>query len=606
MVTSRGRILSFATALLLSTGCASMISGGKGVGEEAAPVMPDHLTANPPSKAIPLPLGFAGSNSDRDQTRTGLVSTDSRSLSSSGPFGSLGLEEAKSLAIRLNPQVAQDREAIAKAAGGEEVAFSGYLPTVLGSYSYQAFSSNVGFAGTHDRFPVLPVRGFGPGTQDFSVTEAQLRWNVFQFGRQIAKHGQSVLKVEIARLQYQRSVQAAEFDVSLAYFRVLESRAALINAEQSVIRAEAILKDAGDLLKQGVITPEEVLRAEVETAEVRQLLTTARSTAEISVAGLNRSIGLGVNDPTEVVERREEPAVDLGLEDCLKLAVARRPEIAVVRKGVAIAGAEIKIASSQFLPTFSIQSSLSNVTGTGDPERQRPGRRSIRDARTLHRRQAPGSVAGSRRRRPAPRSRRPRRSATGSPTRRTWPTGGSRMLGNGSSNPARPSPRPARTSGSLSNRLKTGDAIPSELIAAQTSLTRTEQSYNSAFYDYQIAIARLEFAVGDRIARPGAEVAPPEGPGQVISNPPAFRPLAVQARGVDAIAFDPPADGVGPAPLAVRRRWPVRAVETGRARALPRFRARPRRPLRPTPSGLARPPYESNPLAPARPPGSGP
>ena len=39
-------------------------------------------------------------------------------------------------------------------------------------------------------------------------------------------------------------------------------------------------------------------------AEVRQLLTTARSTAEVSVAGLNRSIGLDVNAPTEVVERR--------------------------------------------------------------------------------------------------------------------------------------------------------------------------------------------------------------------------------------------------------------------------------------------------------------
>src|SRR5262249_38228661 len=111
--------------------------------------------------------------------------------------------------------------AVAKAEGGEEVAFSGYLPTVLGSFSHEAFRSNTGFAGTRGRFPVLPIRGFGPGTQDFSVTEAQLRWNVYQFGRQIARHGQSVLRVEVARLQYQRSVQAAEFDVTQNYFRLL-------------------------------------------------------------------------------------------------------------------------------------------------------------------------------------------------------------------------------------------------------------------------------------------------------------------------------------------------------------------------------------------------
>ena len=100
------------------------------------------------------------------------------------------------------------------AAGNEEIAYSGFLPTLQGNYSYQAFSSNVGFAGTRDRFPVLPVRGFGPGTQDFHVAELQLRWVVLQFGRQVARHDQSILRAEIARLQADRARQSVEFDVS--------------------------------------------------------------------------------------------------------------------------------------------------------------------------------------------------------------------------------------------------------------------------------------------------------------------------------------------------------------------------------------------------------
>jgi outer membrane protein TolC len=581
-----------------------MSSGRNGASEESAPLLSDPSLAKRPSPAIPPFPEIAGSSSDRNLTRTAMVSADSRSLSAPALTGALGLEEAQTLAIRLNPQVAQDREAVAKAKGGEEVAFSGYLPTVLGSYSYQAFSSNVGFAGVRGRFPVLPVRGFGPGTQDFSVTEAQLRWNVFQFGRQVARHGQSVLKVEIAQLQYQRSVQAAEFDVSLAYFRVLEARAALINAEQSVIRADAILKDAGDLLRQGVITREEVLRAEVESAEVRQLLTTARSTADISVAGLNRSIGLDVNAPTKVVERREEPTVDLGLEDCLKLAVAKRPEIVVVRKGVAIADAEIKIASSQFLPTFSIQSSLSNVTGTGVQNSNvlAGGAFATLELYTGGKRQGQLRIAEAEARASIAQAKavcdgiayETNVAFRGIEDARERIVQSSKALSQAREN--------LRL---MSNRLNSGDAIPSEMIAAQTSLTRTEQLDNSAFYDYQIAIARLEFAVGDRVASPGAEVAPPESPaGRVPPTPvPDRSPFKPGESSKLPSILPPTALDPLPSPFSEGGRFGPPRPGSLVAPSLPGSTS----PTAPSnPSGLARPPYESNPLAPIRPPGSGP
>jgi outer membrane protein TolC len=134
--------------------------------------------------------------------------------------------------MRLNPLLGQSLAAVETADGNEEIAYSGFLPTLQGNYSYQAFSSDVGFAGTRGRFPVLPVRGFGPGTQDFHVTELQLRWEVFQFGRHVAKHDQSILKAEIARLQADRARQSVEFDVSEAYFRALEARSSLVISEQ--------------------------------------------------------------------------------------------------------------------------------------------------------------------------------------------------------------------------------------------------------------------------------------------------------------------------------------------------------------------------------------
>jgi outer membrane protein TolC len=163
--------------------------------------------------------------------------------------------------MRLNPLLQQSLAAIGVAAGNEDIAYSGFLPTAQGSYSYQAFASQTGFAGTLQggRFPVLPVRGFGPGIQNFNVTELQLRWAVYQFGRQVAKHDQSILREEVARLQSVRTRQAVLFDVSEAYFRALEARSSLVTAEQALTRAEAILRDARNQESRGVLTAEDVL-----------------------------------------------------------------------------------------------------------------------------------------------------------------------------------------------------------------------------------------------------------------------------------------------------------------------------------------------------------
>jgi outer membrane protein TolC len=45
-------------------------------------------------------------------------------------------------------------------------------------------------------------------------------------------------------------------------------------------------------------------------------------------------------------------------------------------------------------------------------------------------------------------------------------------------------------------RSRQGDATPAELTEAQTGLTRAEQDYANAGYDYLIAIERLQYAMG--------------------------------------------------------------------------------------------------------------
>jgi outer membrane protein len=516
----------------LSVGCAQVPSKTPTIEQSEwrvpavvrAALTPEEASANRSRALVDGKIGQAGVNGPGRLDVDGpsvAISPSSLSDSAVRPPTSSGqgltLEEAKALALRLNPQLGQSLAAVEAAAGNEQIAYSGFLPTLQGDYSYQAFSSSVGFAGTHDRFPVLPVRGFGPGTQDFSVAEMQLKWAVFQFGRQIAKHDQSILREAITRLEADRARQSVEFDVTQAYFRALEAQSSLLITEKALGLAEAVLGDARNQERRGVLTAEDVLRAEVQVAEVQQLLTRARSSVLVTVAGLNRAIGLDVSAPTEVADRREEPPVTLTLEDSLGLAQANRREIAVVQKGIADANLEVKLARANYLPTLSVQGAVSNVTGKAvqNADVLGGGAFAVLDVYTGGKRRGQERAARAGVWRAAAQA---KQVVDGVAYEVHYAHAAVEDARQRVSQGRTTVARALENLRMVDNRYKTGDAQPTDVIDAQTTRTRAEQDLSAALYQYQTAVARLEFAVGVPVVGPG------NAPQESAVPPPATTP----------------------------------------------------------------------------------
>ncbi|SIN85406.1 Outer membrane protein TolC [Singulisphaera sp. GP187] len=510
--------------------------------------------------------------------------TGAKSEANSIPAESLTLEAARTIALRQSPILAQSQAGVDLARGNLEITDSGFLPTLQGNYGFQAFSSAVGFTGTRGRFPVLPVRGFGPGTQDFHVAEAQLKWTIFQFGKQVAKHDQSELKTEIAKLELERTHQTVFYDVAQCYFRVLEAKSALEIAERSVERSEAFMKESGDLLRRGVITREEHLRAEASLAGVRQEQFDAKSEEEVTVAALNRSMGINVNAPSKVAERREAPRFELSLEQTLSLAVANRREIPVVIRGISVARGDVDIARADFLPSVSIQAGYSNVTGTGI-QNANVGAGGIFVTHEIYgggrrRGQYHAALAGV-------------RSAEAQAQQICDGIAYEVNVAFRGVEDARERIGAARAVFHqaeenfrlVTSRSRAGDATPAELIEAQASETRSEQTLNAAIYQYQRALARLEFAVGVELplvpgplptalpgeAEPGRPPTPPETPS----------PFLLRSPSTPVPDLLPPLDlgGLTPPPTTTRP-TPLRPESSDRPRLF-------------GPPSLARPPYES-------------
>ena len=229
----------------------------------------------------------------------------------------------------------------------------------------------------------------------------------------------------------------------------------------------------------------------------------------IANAALNRAIGITVGFPTRVTEatlpiptptplappQNAPPTFNRGLEECLDLAVQNRPELVVVQKAIQAATRGVDATRADYLPTFGTRATGSVVEGVDVQnsvvfnagifmkwDLYTGGRRNgvvlaaesdvraavaesqqICDTIAFEVHTAFANIVDSR----------------------------ERII------QTRTAVEQAReTLRLVQNRYNRGDAKPTDVVDAQTALTRAEQNANNARYAYLIALARMEFATG--------------------------------------------------------------------------------------------------------------
>jgi outer membrane protein len=263
------------------------------------------------------------------------------------PSRPLGLAEVLGFAEKLSPRLRAMREQVGRAEGARTVAFSGFLPEVDARYRHiqgtESFAlptsptlvGNVAYAGESDRF---------------RQAELAVQWVVWDFGRTPGRFGQSDAAFDIAELEYARARQTIQFDVTAAYFALLRAQAFRRIARQAVRTAESVLRDAENFLAQGTALREEVQRAQVQLAQMRLDLVSARTQEGIAIAGLNRSVGFHVASPTAIVDVAEEPSFERPLGECLGLAAEHRDELRVALRAIDSARLGLGAAQADFLP----------------------------------------------------------------------------------------------------------------------------------------------------------------------------------------------------------------------------------------------------------------
>jgi outer membrane protein TolC len=417
----------------------------------------------------------------------------------------LTLPEAIETAFRFQPRLRAQLETINQARGLQQIAFSTFLPIVAGRYDVGGFSLGVG----GEPIPLgkgLPGFNFTPGIgaipiglnlgTTFELAELSVRWLLLDFGRRLGVHEQARLAGVVAQLQTDRAYQTVADEVATAYYTVLRSEALRRTAQDALHRADDQLSDAVKLLREGVVERETVLRSEVQRAETRQQLHAATEAEFVALAALSLAMGLKCDQTVRVVEPMEVPPLVTNLAECLETAIRERREFNVVRRTVEIAVEGGRVARADFAPKVVADGTLLNfqqqeLKGHAD---LRLG--FIRLEWTLFeggRRIAAARVADSHVREAMAKAE-SIADQIAFQVNEAYRTAVTAWVGIAD---ARPAVDQAQENYRLVRiRAREGAATPTEITDAQAVLTRAQQSYLNARYNYLIARDHLEYAMG--------------------------------------------------------------------------------------------------------------
>ncbi|MGD8989387.1 MAG: TolC family protein, partial [Syntrophobacterales bacterium] len=255
----------------------------------------------------------------------------------------LTLQESIEIALERNLEVLVAQEEIEVARQQKKEARTNFLPKFSVEYGYTRPSeTEVTFGGvTFENTDKNQWRLIGTIDQPLFTGLANLSTY------QLAKLG-----LDVAKIQLERTRLDIILTVKQAYYGILSAERLLEVAEQSVRQLQEGLRVAESFYRVGLSPKVDVLDAEVRLAEAEREVIRTTNDLQVARARLNTILRQPINTPLEVEDVLSTEPYEKTFEDSREIALKYRPELLEAEKNVARSKKEITLVKSDYYPTI--------------------------------------------------------------------------------------------------------------------------------------------------------------------------------------------------------------------------------------------------------------
>jgi len=264
----------------------------------------------------------------------------------------LSLARAVELSLERNEDVRIAREAVNQRRGSVREIRSGILPSLTGGFNY---TRNI-------RLPVLFFET-DEGLQQITIGENNaynfdltLDQDIDVFGKVPRAVNAANLFSDIGEEELQRIESEVIFSVKERYFGVILARKLRDVAAMSLEQAEANLRQVESMAREGTRSRFDLLRARVEVANRKPELIRARNEVELAESRLRRVLGLSLEQEIDLTDELEMESFEMTVEEGMERALSDRPEIRSIEMEEKMEEVEVDLAWLDYLPSLNFQS----------------------------------------------------------------------------------------------------------------------------------------------------------------------------------------------------------------------------------------------------------
>ena len=236
---------------------------------------------------------------------------------------------------------------------------SGFLPTFQAQGGHTIFDNE-----TQTKIPAGALPGAPAGTVSFPTTNRNfwsskfyLEQTIFDFWGTPSRYQAAVLGKSASLLDTAKTRDDLFLNVSKGYFSTLRAQKLEIVAQQEVVDLQAHLKIARDQYEFGVVTYNYVLQAEVSLADAEQRLIVAKNDTINIRSALNKVLALPVAALTVLKDEKLETR-PWGLEEATNAALWQRSDLKATTERITQQEKVVTQTKSQFFPRFYTQAGM--------------------------------------------------------------------------------------------------------------------------------------------------------------------------------------------------------------------------------------------------------
>jgi len=222
------------------------------------------------------------------------------------------------------------------------IAFSRYLPSINASMS-QTFLSNqlIAIFGPLS----LPEANKSPLSYGFDVQQV-----LYDFGGRSSRYEAASAALDNAALNIARVKNIVALDFIIAYFDLLETEKMELVGEREVERLISHLSMARSLYKEGVITRNDLLQAEVRLSDAQQRLLTTTNMREVNASRINNILSLPLKNPVRAADVTGGPRCEADIDKAWGIAEKQRIELKTIDRELKINELEKAARRSEYFP----------------------------------------------------------------------------------------------------------------------------------------------------------------------------------------------------------------------------------------------------------------